>query len=328
MIGTAEVAPTALTGAASRAAVTVVEEQVVTRVAGQTVAQSVSQTVVRAGAEAVVEAGPRAGAPAAGITLPGVGAGVIRDAAGRGLAVAGVDLGPASVRPGVGAPPGPGLPEVHGGTPAASPGEQAAIGQPPRQAPRSAVGEFFFGPSAAPTQAQLQAELNAVWARLGGRNAPTITSRALGPQTAGHFSSWTGAYGEIVVNLQAQTQGQLRNTVWHEAMHARIREVFPWMREVGSQYPTLRVMFRHIDEIVAYSYGAYGQFRGAAGAVERLTSLTQIMLSPWIAYGSANSIGEAVPAIVRDLALLALYVRFLMRLSDQHQGQREAPAGR
>jgi hypothetical protein len=40
-------------------------------------------------------------------------------------------------------------------------------------------------------------------------------------------------------------------------MHARIREIFPWMAELGSQHPTLRVMFRHVDEIVAYAYGAY-----------------------------------------------------------------------
>lgn len=326
MLGTAEVAPTALTGAASRATVTVVEEQMATRVAGQTIVQSVSQTVVR-GTEA--GAAQQVGARAASASLPRVASGVAADVAGRGAVAAGVDVGAGAVRPGV-APPGP-LPEARagavgarGGPPATAPGESAA-GQG-GQVPRSAVGQFFFGPSAAPTQAQLQAELNAVWARLGGRNAPTITSRALAADTAGHFESWTGAYGQIVVNLQAQTQGQLRNTVWHEAMHARIREIFPWMREVGSQHPTLRVMFRHVDEIVAYAYGAYGQFRGAAGVVERLTSLTQMMLSPWLAYGSANSVGEALPGVVRDLALLALYVRFLMRLSSQRQEAREAPA--
>jgi hypothetical protein len=48
-----------------------------------------------------------------------------------------------------------------------------------------------------------------------------------------------------------------------------------------------------------------------------------MMLSPWLAYGSANTVGEAIPGIVRDLALVALYVRFLMSLSDQSQQQHE-----
>ena len=70
MIGTAEAAPTALGGFASRAAVTVVEEQVERQVVGQAIRQTVSQTVVQA-AEREVAPG------AAATALPRVAAPVV-----------------------------------------------------------------------------------------------------------------------------------------------------------------------------------------------------------------------------------------------------------
>jgi uncharacterized protein DUF4157 len=94
MIGTADVAPTALAGLASRAAVTVVEEQVEKQVVGQAIRQSVTQTVVQ-GAESQIV--PRAAAQ----TLQSIVAYPVAQVAGAGLGEAGVETGAAVIRPSI-----------------------------------------------------------------------------------------------------------------------------------------------------------------------------------------------------------------------------------
>lgn len=98
MIGTAEVAPTALAGVASRTMVTVIEEQVERQVVGQAIWQTVSRTVVQAAERGIVEtAAPRVAA----VTAPRVGTGIVGNVVGTGVAATAIDVAGGAVRPAV-----------------------------------------------------------------------------------------------------------------------------------------------------------------------------------------------------------------------------------
>lgn len=189
---------------------------------------------------------------------------------------------------------------------------------------RSMMG-FFFGQKNVPVQAELDALVDAAWKQLKGKNRPSaVIDPAIPAETAGWFKSWVGKFGEIAVNARAQTKGELANTAYHEAMHAKLRELFPFLKETGSKNPNLRIAFRHVDEVIAYAYGGVGRIRHG-GVSDKLLGLAEIMGSPWIAYGSANNWREAVPGIVRDGIGLTLYVYALVRLAESASQKEPAP---
>ncbi|MEW5787775.1 MAG: DUF4157 domain-containing protein [Pseudomonadota bacterium] len=185
--------------------------------------------------------------------------------------------------------------------------------------------KFMFGQKTVPVQAELDALVDAAWKQLKGKNRPTaIIDPKMSSKTDGWFRSWVGKFGEIAVNAQAQTKGQLADTAYHEAMHARLRELFPFLKESGSKHPYMRLAFRHLDEIIAYAYGGVGRIRHG-GVADKLFGLAEISASPWLAYGSANNLLEATPGIIRDAIGITLYVYALVRLFESAGPQEPAP---
>jgi hypothetical protein len=178
------------------------------------------------------------------------------------------------------------------------------------------VLEFFYGPMKQPKLADLEPLLDDVWARLGGvpADVPTIQTRPMDAE--GWFKAWQYQFGTISLNSKVQSAGQAANTVYHEAMHARLRVMFPWLRENSPTYsPAKAVLFRHFDEILAYAYGGVGQVRHGATKIDQLEGLANITFSPWLAYGSANNFWEAVPGLVRDAMLLTMLAMGMLAIT-------------
>ena len=139
----------------------------------------------------------------------------------------------------------------------------------------------------------------------------------------GRFKSWEGQFGAVLVATEGRTRGATINTVFHEAMHARLRQIFPVLSEHLTKNPLARLALRHLDEIVAYAFGGYGQFTRGPMVADRLWGVLETLLSPWIAYGSANRFVEAVPGLIRDAALLTLYVYYMARILEAAPSNRQ-----
>lgn len=179
---------------------------------------------------------------------------------------------------------------------------------------------FMFGSKNVPVQAELDKFVDEAWKLLKGKNRPTAVIDASIPKdTSGWFKAWVGKFGEIATSARAQTRGQLADTAYHEAMHARLRELFPFLREGATKNPALRTTFRHLDEIIAYAFGGVGRIRHGASVADKLIGVVEILGSPWIAYGSANNFLEAVPGIIRDAILFTLYIYALVRFAESRQ---------
>ena len=103
------------------------------------------------------------------------------------------------------------------------------------------------------------------------------------------------------------------STVYHEALHARFEQLFP--RLTGS--PVWGTISAHVNEITAYAIGGAARVARGQGIIDRLGGLLEVLLSPWLAYGSMNSFLEALPLIIRDAAGLVLYLRWLIRQAEQ-----------
>jgi hypothetical protein len=190
--------------------------------------------------------------------------------------------------------------------------EGASSAAVPAQAARSARS-FFLGPSRTPTQAEMDDLLQQAWRLLRGDPARIPSVRVdptLGADTAGVFRSWVG------------TRGNIANTVFHEAMHARLRQWFPVLSEHLMTNPNLRTALRHMDEVVAYAFGAYGRVTRGGAVSDRLLGVMEGLMSPWLAYGSANSVAEAIPGIVRDMLLVTMYIYALVRLVEEADERR------
>jgi hypothetical protein len=176
------------------------------------------------------------------------------------------------------------------------------------------IRAFFLGQKTLPTQTDMDAVLVDAWKTLGGApgKIPKVSLLKLPGKTAGWFDAFVGQFGEVAVSATAQTRGQMINTIFHEAMHARLRELFPILSERLTQSPIGRQLLRHMDEIAAYAFGAYGQITRGVSVADKLSGLFQAIMSPWSAYGSANTFLEAVPGLVRDAAIMVLYFRWLV----------------
>ena len=204
------------------------------------------------------------------------------------------------------APAGPAAPEASRRAAGGAPVPVAALIS---QQTKLKIRDFLIGPLAPPQQAQVQTLLDQAWSRLGGASgrAPVIQVSPLPSGTAGWFEDWVGAFGTITVDAQAQTAGTVANTVYHEAMHGRLRDLFPFLRQGSPSYrPVAATLVRHFDEVLAYAYGGYGQLRHGATILDRLEGLLDVTLAPWRAYGSANNVWEMIPGLVRDAVLLLM----------------------
>ena len=190
------------------------------------------------------------------------------------------------------------------------------------------IRAFFLGSKTLPTQAEMDAVLIDAWKTLRGdmSKIPTVRLLQMPAKTNGWFDAFVGRFGEVAVSATSQTRGQMINTVFHEAMHARLRELFPILSERLTQSPIGRQLLRHLDEIVAYAFGGFGQLTRGPTIADRLTGLFGSIMSPWAAYGSANTFLEAVPGIVRDAALFVLYLRFLVLTYQERNAPAALPA--
>jgi hypothetical protein len=155
-----------------------------------------------------------------------------------------------------------------------------------------------------------------VWRNFGG-NPAEVPGIMTGPMDAeGWFAVWMGQFGLIGVNSKVQSTGQAANTIYHEAMHARLRVMFPWLAENSATYdPAKAVLFRHFDEILGYGYGGYGQFVHGSTMIDRLEGLATVAFSPWLAYASAHNGWEALPGLVRDAMLLTVLAIAMIRIA-------------
>jgi hypothetical protein len=170
-----------------------------------------------------------------------------------------------------------------------------------------------------PTQAELDATLADAWKVLRGdpKKMPSIRLDKMSAE--GQFRSWEGQFGAVLVTDTGRTRGATINTVFHEAIHARLRQIFPVLSEHLTKNPSARLALRHLDEIVAYAFGGYGRLTRGPMVADRLWGVLETLLSPWSAYGSATNPWEAIPGLIRDAALLTLYVYYLVRIAESAQ---------
>jgi hypothetical protein len=184
--------------------------------------------------------------------------------------------------------------------------------------PPPAVGAAR-GP-APPTQQQLESYADRAWRFLRSRQPrPAVTSRPLQPGTLGHYESNPRT---IVLSSAPASEGQLIDTVWHEAMHGRIRDVIGFMNEHLSP-GWQRTLLRPLDEIFSYFWGGLGRVIEGPNVLSRLFGLAEMFGAPIFAYGSMNNRTEqllwAAHAVAYLAALLYAEVRILTAVQRHHE---------
>ncbi len=198
--------------------------------------------------------------------------------------------------------------------------------RPPLAVPRKGFAflrKFFFGGARThPTSAEIKGLLDEAWTMLGGdlskvpREADFVITNPLKQGAAGYFEQWEGKFGEIGVLHTKGTAGSKASTVFHEAMHARIREVFPSMGEMirdGSgawtRNPSLiRAPLRQFDELFAYAFGGLGRVKRGAGLADKMLGLLELAMSPISKYGSLRGLERAFAASTD--AAIVLYLAY------------------
>lgn len=218
---------------------------------------------------------------------------------------------------------------------------EAVAGQKGLQSVPDIISESIlttlFGKMSKPTKAEMDKYLDEAWTLLHGKNKPAIAAdtavlhkKAQSQETNGAFLAWAQQFGTILLDEEARSAGAIANTVYHEAMHARIRELFPFMSEkiAGSHK---RTFLRHFDEVAAYAFGGYGQLTKGKTLADRVAGTLEILLSPWNAYGSANTFREMIPGFIRDAVgftiLLYLAYKKLESLPPPPGAKPASPSG-
>jgi hypothetical protein len=183
---------------------------------------------------------------------------------------------------------------------------------------RSSFASFFLGHGVKPTNAEVEHLLQQAWALLKGDplKMPTISVRNLAKNVDGQFSAWVGKFGDIEIAARAASRGKLRGTVFHEALHARMAQWFPTLAGKASKFGPKYKLFAHIDEIAAYAFGGFTRLKQGATVSDKFLGMLELLLSPWMAYGSLQGFLEAAPLLLRDMVLITLMFYWLSRMAE------------
>ncbi|HEX5703552.1 MAG TPA: DUF4157 domain-containing protein [Pyrinomonadaceae bacterium] len=156
-----------------------------------------------------------------------------------------------------------------------------------------------------PTQAELEGYADRAWRFLGGRGArPAVVETPLPPRTAGRFGSDPPT---IEIGTGAESAGHAINTVWHEATHGRLRQIFGFLNEhLGHSWR--RTLLRPLDEIASYFMGGLGRVVQGPTVFSRLRGLLEMFAAPFSAWGSMANLTERLLWIPHMLAYLAALV--------------------
>jgi hypothetical protein len=194
------------------------------------------------------------------------------------------------------------------------------------KAPAAAAQGMAAGPTP-PNLATLERYADDAWRVVGGKGPrPAVAIDSLQPGVAGQYVS---APRTIVVAQAAAGEGELINTVWHEATHGRIRDVFLFMNEhLGASFQ--RTMFRPLDEIVSYFTGGLGRFLKSPSFVDRLIGLAEAFGAPISALGSMATPAEkalwAPHAIAYLAGLVYAGVQLTLQVLDKVDPHAPTPA--
>ncbi len=204
-------------------------------------------------------------------------------------------------------------------------GSRAAAETPLEGLKPPAAGGVLKGP-APPDLAKLEQYADEAWRVIGGKGPrPGVEIETLDPGVAGQYLAERRT---IQIARTAAMEADLINTVWHEALHGRFRDIFVFMNEyLGHSLP--RTLLRPLDEVVAYFTGGLGQFLKAPGFVDRLLGLAAAFRAPFTARLSMASATERalwVPHAIAYLAALA-YTAFRVAAAVVDTGDRPHESG-
>ncbi|HEX8704133.1 MAG TPA: hypothetical protein VF815_35200 [Myxococcaceae bacterium] len=187
---------------------------------------------------------------------------------------------------------------------------------------RRSVDFFFLGNGTKPTHLEVEELLQLAWTELKAhpRTMPEIRVGKMPGTAEGTFDAWAGKFGEIAIKAKEMSQAQKINVVFHEARHARMAQQFPTLAGRASRGGLKFDLWAHINEMVAYAYGARAAMKHAPKLSDKLMGLLEFLLSPWLAYASLGNWTQRLPALIRDAILVTLFVYWqLRRLEARHK---------
>ncbi|WP_437937093.1 eCIS core domain-containing protein [Sorangium sp. So ce341] len=224
------------------------------------------------------------------------------------------------------APPAPGArpaePTPAAGRAAQPPGPAPEAPGPARPAAPAAAAR---GGSYRPTQAELEGYADRAWQALGGTGPRPAVNQT--PLPAGTLGQYRSRPSTIDVRAGAASPGEVIDTVWHEASHARIRQFIGFMNEhLGHSWQ--RTLLRPLDEIVSYFIGGLGRVIQGPTIASRLAGILGMLGAPITALGSMATAAEIALWVPHAAAYAAAVGWAIYRIGLAIRDSRDSESGR